>query len=55
MPQHLRLAQFGKAGEILAAKLGAQQFNATPIAGITRRQVGTAAAFGRKFENQRHA
>ena len=55
MTQHLRLAEFGKAGEVLAAKFGAEEFSAAPIAGIARRQVGAAAAFGREFENQRHA
>src|SRR5271156_740733 len=55
MPQHLRLAELGKAREVFAAKLGAQQLGTTTIAGGTRRQIGTAAAFGRKLENQRHA
>src|ERR1700723_2673732 len=55
MPQHLRLAELGESGEVFAAKLRAQQLGATPIAGGARRQIGTAAAFGRKLENQRHA
>jgi len=48
VPQDLRLAQFGKAGKILAAKFGAQEFGATPIAGSARRQVGSAPAFQMK-------
>ncbi len=46
MPQHLRLAELGKSGEILATKFGAEDFSAAPIAGCARRQVGSAAAFG---------
>ncbi len=46
MTQHLRLAELGKAGEVLAAEFGAEQFSAAPIAGGARRQIGAAAAFG---------
>src|SRR5208282_4547379 len=46
MPDHLRLAEFGKARKILAAKLHADDLSAAPLAGGTRRQVRCAAAFG---------
>ena len=38
MPQHLRLAEFGKAGKILAAKLGA---DAVQRRGARRRHAAT--------------
>src|SRR5208337_1445685 len=46
MPEHLRLAEFGKARKLLAAKLRADDFSAAPRARSTRRQVRRAAAFG---------
>ena len=46
MPQHLRLAELGEAGEILAAKLGADQLGAAALAGGAWREISSAAAFG---------
>ncbi len=53
MANHLRLADFGKARQIVAAQLGAKKLDGLGGGARSGRQINAAAAPGRVFENQR--